>query len=242
MSGNASSATKVNNKLILRFDTGATENTTLYTYDGSAAKTIDIKAGSNVSITKAENTVTINSTNTNTYVTQNTTTTTAYRPFLLGYDTTTILGNFENITSSSFYANTLRVQPSTGNIISSGTITANGVDSSGVHSFSGSDGQWSSPGVILAFTKSLNNWTRTTYNFDQLWKIGSIRFSASRSGRNITVYHYLGHTNYMAMGNINAGSAVITHVSSNNVSCDLTIEGSYAESHKINIVIFGNNA
>ena len=50
---NVASATKVNNKLILKFDTGTTENTNLYTYDGSAAKTIDIKAGSNVSFTKA---------------------------------------------------------------------------------------------------------------------------------------------------------------------------------------------
>ena len=66
MLGNANSASKVNNKLILKFDTGTTENTNLYTYDGSAAKTIDIKAGSNVSLTKAGNTITINSTNTNT--------------------------------------------------------------------------------------------------------------------------------------------------------------------------------
>lgn len=66
LTGNAATATKVNNKLTLKFDTGTTENTNLYTYDGSAAKTIDIKAGSNVSLGKTANTITINSTNTNT--------------------------------------------------------------------------------------------------------------------------------------------------------------------------------
>jgi hypothetical protein len=62
----ASTATKVNNKLILKFDTGTTENTNLYTYDGSAAKTINITAGSNVSLTKSANTITINATDTDT--------------------------------------------------------------------------------------------------------------------------------------------------------------------------------
>ena len=65
----ATTATKVNNQLTLKFDTGTTENTNLYTYDGSAAKTIDIKAGSNVSFTKTGSTVTINSTDTNTVYT-----------------------------------------------------------------------------------------------------------------------------------------------------------------------------
>ena len=64
LAGNASSATKVNNKLTLKFDSGTAENTSLYTYDGSAAKTIDIKAGSNVSMTKAANSITIKAVNT----------------------------------------------------------------------------------------------------------------------------------------------------------------------------------
>ena len=63
-------------------------------------------------------------TNTNTYVTQTATTTASYKPFLLGFNTATISGNFAGTTNLSYYANTLRVQPSTGNIITSGTITA----------------------------------------------------------------------------------------------------------------------
>ena len=73
ITGNASSATKVNNNLILKFDTGTTEGTSLYTFDGSSAKTIDIKAGSNVSISKAAGIITISSTDTNTVYTHPTT-------------------------------------------------------------------------------------------------------------------------------------------------------------------------
>ncbi len=50
--------------LTLKFDTGTTEGTNLYTYDGSVAKTVDIKAGTNVTLTKAAGVVTISSLNT----------------------------------------------------------------------------------------------------------------------------------------------------------------------------------
>ena len=73
ITGNASSATKVNNNLVLKFDTGTTEGISLYTFDGSSAKTIDIKAGSNVSISKAAGIITISSTDTNTVYTHPTT-------------------------------------------------------------------------------------------------------------------------------------------------------------------------
>ena len=66
-------AAKVSNSLAIKFDTGATEGTNLYTFDGSSAKTIDIKAGSNVSIAKAAGIITINSTDTNTVYTHPTT-------------------------------------------------------------------------------------------------------------------------------------------------------------------------
>lgn len=40
--GNATSATKVNNNLVIKLNSGATENTNLFTFNGSTAKTIDI--------------------------------------------------------------------------------------------------------------------------------------------------------------------------------------------------------
>lgn len=45
---------------IIKFDSGVTEGTDLYTFNGSASKTIDIKAGANVSISKAAGEITIN--------------------------------------------------------------------------------------------------------------------------------------------------------------------------------------
>ena len=52
-------ANSVANSLMMKFDTGSTEGTDLYTFSGSSAKTVDIKAGSNVTLTKSAGTVTI---------------------------------------------------------------------------------------------------------------------------------------------------------------------------------------
>lgn len=64
LTGNASSASKVNNNLVIKLKTGTTEGTDLYTYNGSAAKTLDIKQGSNVTLTAAAGSLTIAATNT----------------------------------------------------------------------------------------------------------------------------------------------------------------------------------
>ena len=70
ISGNAGTATRVNNAEVIKFDTGVTEGTDLYTFDGSAAKTISIKAGTNVTLTKAAGSVTINANDTSIAVTE----------------------------------------------------------------------------------------------------------------------------------------------------------------------------
>ena len=70
ISGNAGTATRVNNAEVIKFDTGVTESTDLYTFDGSAAKTINIKAGTNVTLTKAAGSVTINANDTSIAVTE----------------------------------------------------------------------------------------------------------------------------------------------------------------------------
>ena len=46
ISGNAGSATKVNNNLIVKLNGGSTEGTNLFTFNGSAAKTVNITASS----------------------------------------------------------------------------------------------------------------------------------------------------------------------------------------------------
>lgn len=49
---------------IIKFDTGTTEGTDLYTFNGSSAKTINIKAGTNVTLTKSTGSITINANDT----------------------------------------------------------------------------------------------------------------------------------------------------------------------------------
>ena len=55
-------ANSVKENLILKFDTGTTEGTSLYTYNCSAAKTIDIKAGTGISLASESGAITINAT------------------------------------------------------------------------------------------------------------------------------------------------------------------------------------
>ena len=52
-------ADKVSNDLVLKIKTGTSEGTSLYTYNGSAGKTLDIKQGSNITLTTAANSLTI---------------------------------------------------------------------------------------------------------------------------------------------------------------------------------------
>lgn len=79
---------KVSNDLTLKINSGTTEDTSLYTYNGSAAKTLDIKAGSNITLTAAANALTIAASDTK--VTQeNTTDDSAYRVLLGNNNDTT---------------------------------------------------------------------------------------------------------------------------------------------------------
>jgi hypothetical protein len=51
ITGNAASATQVKNNLVLKINSGTTEGTNLYTYNGSSAKTLDIKNGTGIGFT-----------------------------------------------------------------------------------------------------------------------------------------------------------------------------------------------
>ena len=62
----ANNAASVSNKLTLKVNGGTTEGTNLYTYNGSTAKTLDIKAGNNITLTATAGILTIASSYTNT--------------------------------------------------------------------------------------------------------------------------------------------------------------------------------
>ena len=52
-------ATKVANKFTLKINSGTTEGTNLYSYDGASAKTLDIKPGTGIGFTTAAGVLTI---------------------------------------------------------------------------------------------------------------------------------------------------------------------------------------
>ena len=66
----ANSAGSVTASEVIKFDSGTTEGTDLYTFNGSTAKTIDIKAGTNVTLTKTAGSVTISANDTSVAVTE----------------------------------------------------------------------------------------------------------------------------------------------------------------------------
>lgn len=57
----AGSGGTTTNSLVIKADSGTTEGTDLYTFNGSSAKTINIVAGTNITISKASGTLTISS-------------------------------------------------------------------------------------------------------------------------------------------------------------------------------------
>lgn len=65
--GSPLTALKNPQTLTVKFDNGSTEGTSLYTYDGSVAKSFDIRAGSGVFITNSAGIIYINATDTNTW-------------------------------------------------------------------------------------------------------------------------------------------------------------------------------
>ena len=64
LTGTAANASKVSNPLTIKVNSGTTEGTNQYVYNGSSAKSLNIKAGSNVTLAASSGTLTISSTNT----------------------------------------------------------------------------------------------------------------------------------------------------------------------------------
>lgn len=64
LGGTGTITANTSNSLVIKADTGTTEGTDLYTFNGSASKTLDIKAGTNVTLTKTSGSITINANDT----------------------------------------------------------------------------------------------------------------------------------------------------------------------------------
>lgn len=66
LTGTAANASKVSNPLTIKVNSGTTEGTNQYVYNGSSARSLNIKAGSNITLTASSGTLTISSSYTNT--------------------------------------------------------------------------------------------------------------------------------------------------------------------------------
>ena len=64
LTGTAANASKVSNPLTIKVNSGTTEGTNQYVYNGSSARSLNIKAGSNVTLAASSGTLTISSTDT----------------------------------------------------------------------------------------------------------------------------------------------------------------------------------
>lgn len=62
--GTSNISINTNNPQVIKFDTGVIEGEDLYTFNGSSTKTIDIKAGTNITLTKTAGVITINANDT----------------------------------------------------------------------------------------------------------------------------------------------------------------------------------
>lgn len=114
ITGNAATASKVKNSLTVKGNGKQS-----FTYDGSAAKTLNIKAGTSVTVTSdTSGNITIASTDTK--VTQEVQTASSYtnwRPLVIGSSNSGTEGFTPSTTTDkTFVFNTLSVQPSTGTI------------------------------------------------------------------------------------------------------------------------------
>lgn len=113
------SAGSVTSSMVIKADTGTTEGTDLYTFNGSSAKTINLIGGTNVSIAKAAGSLTFSATDTN------------YYPTAFGWAGGTTSGPTGSLTGSGMSAVSFGAIPSA-------SVSASGVLTTGAQVIAGS--------------------------------------------------------------------------------------------------------
>jgi hypothetical protein len=174
-----SGANMTSNSLIIKGDSGTTEGTSQYTFDGSAAKTLNFVSGTNLSIAETSGTFTFNSTDTN------------YYPSAIVFNAGTTSGPTLDLTMSGSGAPDL-----TAVAIPSASATASGVVTTGAQTFAGNktftgtikanDSGWitatGAPDIYSA-----TGWTIDACIYRRVNGIVNGQISVQRSGANITV-------------------------------------------------------
>ena len=131
----------LSNSIAIKFDSGTTEGTDLYTFNGSAPKTFSINAGTNITLTKTANAISIASTYTDTN----------YYPTAVTMTAGTTAGPTVDLTMSG-------TSNITGSAIPSAGASASGIVTTGAQTFGGVK-TFASP----VFTTSIDT-TSTTVN------------------------------------------------------------------------------
>lgn len=160
--------------------------TASFTYDGSAAKTLNIKPGTGISVssdTSGNITVTNTSTNTDTKVTQSESTTANYRPILIGYTNSADSSALTTeVTNQAYVAEGIYVKPSTGEMFSNVFISKTDTRSTKLNS----------SGIKLVTDSSSNSaMGMQYYTADGETQIGAIGMYASANDSEIS-YAYIG--------------------------------------------------
>ena len=121
---------QVANNLILKIKSGSTEGTSLYTYNGSSSKTLDIKQGDNITLTAAAGSLSIAASDTK--VKQNYTEADAYYRVLLSATTTNSTETDTVKKSPHFYYNPSKTELNARYITTIGIRNANASDLEGL--------------------------------------------------------------------------------------------------------------
>ena len=212
------------NSIVLKFDTGTTEGSDLYTFNGSTAKTVDFKAGSGITLTKAASAITISSNAANWY------------PTAFAWSDGTSAGPTGSLTGSGMSAVSYAAIPSAG-IVTSGVVTTGAQEFGGNKTVRASANQ---DGITLAGrvggtgahvvtltpttltasrTLTLPNTTGTLITSGDSGTVATTMLASSSSTTTGVTYTKMQYVSaqYRILGRISAAAGVVEELTPNNI-------------------------